>query len=146
MAFGGEEEVCLVDRLRADGLVIASLVAIENERIAGHILFSHLPVETPHGPLPAAALAPMAVLPDYQRRGIGGMFVRRGLELCRERGQSAVLVVGHPEYYPRFGFSAAAAKELRGPFSGDVWMALELVPGALAGISGTVRYPEAFGL
>jgi putative acetyltransferase len=71
--------------------------------------------------------------------------VRRGLELCRERGKSIVVVLGHPAYYPRFGFSAELAKNLRGPYSGNAWMALELVPGALDGVKGTVQYPKAFG-
>jgi putative acetyltransferase len=73
--------------------------------------------------------------------------VRRGLELCHERGVEIVVVVGHPEYYPRFGFSAELAQRLRAPFSGEAFMALELAPGGLAeGVTGTVRYAEAFGL
>jgi len=144
-AFGAEAEAHLVDRLRSEGLVITSLVAVEDGRIVGHILFSELPVETKDGLLRVAALAPMAVLPEFQLRGIGSALVGHGLAACRERGQVGVLVVGHPAYYPRFGFSAAAAKKLLSPFSGDAWMALEFVPGALAGVAGTVRYPEAFG-
>jgi putative acetyltransferase len=71
--------------------------------------------------------------------------VRLGLETLRRRGERIVIVLGHPAYYPRFGFSPAAARELHGPFgSGDAWMALELVPGALDGIKGTVEYPQAF--
>ena len=146
LAFGGEGEAMLVDRLRADGLVITSLVAVEGAQVVGHILFSELPVETETGILCAAALAPMAVLPEWQKRGVGTALVRRGLEVCRERGKTVVIVLGRPGYYPRFGFSAELARSLRGPFPGDSWMALELTPGALAGVSGTVRYPEAFGL
>lgn len=146
LAFGREEEAEIVDRLRADGLVIASLVAEGNGGIAGHILFSRLPVETPAGTLAAASLAPMAVRPGCQRQGIGSALVRAGLEACRSAGLPAVIVVGHPGYYPRFGFSARLAQTLRGPFRGPAWMALELTPGALSGIEGVVRYPAAFRL
>ena len=142
--FTGDGEAQLVDRLRADAEAVASLVAIENGEIGGHILFSNLPIETAHGVIDAVSLAPMSVIPTFQRRGIGSALVREGLELCRARGRSIVVVLGHPQYYPRFGFSAELAKALRGPYSGDAWMALELIPGALDGIQGTVRYPKAF--
>jgi putative acetyltransferase len=93
-----------------------------------------------------AALAPVAVLPDHQRRGIGSALIRRGLELCRKRGCAAVLVVGHPEYYPRFGFSADLAAGVKAPFSGPVFMAIELVAGALAKLERPVRYASPFGI
>ena len=146
IAFSGNQEAEIVDRLRSAGIVVVSLVAIENDEIAGHILFSELPIETDQGIIEAASLAPMAVIPNWQRRGIGSALVRRGLELCRERGKSIVVVVGHPGYYPRFGFSAELGKALHGPFSGDAWMALELTKGVLENVRGTVRYPEAFGI
>jgi putative acetyltransferase len=146
LAFGGNEEAEIVDRLRSAGLVVASLVAVENAEIVGHILFSELPIETDQGVLVAASLAPMSVHPRCQRQGIGSALVGQGLELCQDRGKSIVVVVGHPSYYPRFGFSAELAKNLHSPFSGDAWMALELSPGALKGVRGTVRYPEAFGV
>src|SRR5207247_5267229 len=119
---------------------------VENDEIVGHIMFSELPIETDQGVLVAVSLAPMSVHPRCQRRGIGSALVRQGLELCRERGKSAVVVVGHPGYYPRFGFSAELARNLAGPFSGDAWMALELRVGALDGVNGTVRCPEACGI
>jgi putative acetyltransferase len=143
-AFQGDVEAQLVDRLRHDGVVIASLVAVQDGEIVGHILFSQIAIETGEHAIAAASLAPMAVEPDFQRRGIGSALVRHGLEVCRARGRPVVVVVGHPEYYPRFGFSAKRAGNLRGPCSGEAWMALELVPGALDGIKGEVRYPEAF--
>jgi putative acetyltransferase len=146
LAFGGSEEADIVDRLRSGGLVVASLVAVLDGQVVGHILFSELPVDAQHSTIPAVSLAPMAVRPEWQRRGIGSELVRRGLEVCRERGKAAVLVLGHPEYYPRFGFSSELAKNLRSPFSGEAWMAVELTPGVLSGIQGTVRYPDAFGL
>jgi putative acetyltransferase len=146
IAFGGNEEADIVDRLRSAGLVVVSLVAVENNEIVGHIMFSELPIDTDQGVLIAASLAPMSVHPKCQRQGIGSALVGKGLKLCRNRGKSIVVVVGHPTYYPRFGFSAELAKNLHGPFSGDVWMALELKSRALENVSGTVRYPEAFGL
>ena len=121
IAFGGNEEAEIVDRLRSAGLVVASLVAVENDEIVGHIVFSELPIETDQGVLVAVSLAPMAVHLKCQRQGIGSALVRQGLELCRERGKSIVVVVGHPAYYPKFGFSAELAKNLHGPFSGDAW-------------------------
>ena len=146
LAFGGNEEAELVDRLRSASLVVLSLVAIDNDEIVGHILFSDLPIETDQGGIDAVSLAPMAVHPKWQRQGIGSALVRQGLEICRERGKATVVVLGYPGYYPRFGFSAELAKNLDGPFSGDAWMALELKKGALDDVKGTVRYPEAFGV
>ena len=145
-AFGGEDEARLVDRLRTDGLVVTSLVAVEGGRVIGHVLFSDLPIATDRGVIRAAALAPLAVVPERQGRGIGSALVGRGLALCRERGRAAVVVLGHPNFCPRFGFSAALARGLRAPFSGEAFMALELTPGALGDGTGTVRYPAAFDL
>jgi putative acetyltransferase len=143
-AFGSQDEADLVDELRAAGAVLVSLVAEIQEQIVGHILFSRMSIETPGGPVQAAALAPMAVLPEHQRRGIGGQLVRHGLNLLRDRGEQIVIVVGHPNYYPRFGFSCEKTLSLEGPFPQDAFMAMELHPGALEGVRGTVRYPAAF--
>lgn len=145
-AFGGEFEAQLIERLHRDSLVVTSLVAIERADVVGHILFSELPAEIDGRAVSAAALAPVAVRPDRQRQGIGARLIAEGLERVRERGCTAVIVLGHPEYYPRFGFSAALASKLNSPFPGDAFMALELVPGALAGTRGSVRYPAAFGV
>jgi putative acetyltransferase len=92
------------------------------------------------------ALAPMAVQPHRQRHGIGSALVRAGLQRARERGWQAVIVLGHHDYYPRFGFSAALAQPLEAPFSGASFMALELDPGALQGSAGRVVYPPPFGI
>ena len=143
-AFGSQDEADLVDELRTEGVVLVSLVAEIQEQIVGHILFSRMAIETPSGPVQAAALAPMAVLPEYQRRGVGGRLIRHGLNLLRESGEQIVIVVGHPNYYPRFGFSSEKALSLKGPFPQDAFMAMELRHGALEGVRGTVRYPAAF--
>ena len=145
-AFGGTYESRLIEDLRAADLDAVELVAVENDDIVGHILFSVLATTIDQQAVPALALAPMAVRPDRQRRGIGSVLVRAGLSLARERDWRAVIVLGHKEYYPRFGFSAALARPLEAPFSGDAFMALELEPGALRGEKGRVTYPPAFGV
>ena len=145
LAFGGEEEARLVDALRDFGYLRASLVAEEGGRVLGHILFGDLPIVTAGGTVDALALAPMAVIPARQRRGIGSLLVREGLRVCGEVGHRIVVVLGHPEFYPRFGFSAKLAEPLKSPYSGPAFMAVELVPNALEGIEGEVRYPPPFG-
>jgi putative acetyltransferase len=139
-AFDGPFEAELVDRLRADGEVVVSLVAEQDGEVAEHIQFCRVRI----GEIKAVSLSPMAVLPARQRRGIGSALVRRGLELCRERGERIAVVLGHADYYPRFGFSADKALPLEGWAPGAVWMALELTPGSLTGLSGKVLYPKAF--
>jgi putative acetyltransferase len=145
-AFGRTDEARLIDRLRAEGVVLLSLIAELDNQIVGHILFSRMTIETAYGPVDAVSLAPMAVLPDHQGRQVGSQMVRRGLSELRSRGERIVLVLGHEEYYPRFGFSSGKARCLISPFPPDAFMALELSEGALEGIHGTVRYPSAFGL
>ena len=148
LAFGREDESRLVDALRrsADFIPEVSLVAVRDGHVVGHILFTPIVVETLHGAVSALALAPMAVRPEFQNQGIGSELVRKGLEECRRLGHKIIIVVGHPKYYPRFGFSPARAKGLELPFPApdEAFMALELVPGALHGISGIVKYPPAF--
>lgn len=143
-AFGQGDEGALVDALRAEGHVRLSLVAEEEGRIVGHILFSRLEIRTVDGVVEALALAPMAVEPDRQRQGIGSALVREGLRICREQGHRIVVVLGHEGYYPRFGFSAQAAEPLRCAWSGPHLMALELVPGVLQGVQGELVYAGPF--
>jgi putative acetyltransferase len=144
-AFGRDDETKLVERLRTGGWTRAGLVAEWDGRVVGHVLFSDLAIVTPSGTRNALALAPLAVVPEFQSQGIGSRLVRRGLELCRRQGHTIVVVVGHPRYYPRFGFSAELAGRLESPYAGESFMALELTPGALAGVTGRVEYPEPFG-
>jgi putative acetyltransferase len=145
-AFGGTEEAELVESLRTGGLVLVSLVAESDGHVVGHILFSRMSIDTPDGEIAGVALAPMAVLPRYQRHGIGGMLIRSGLDILSDLGERIVIVVGHAAYYPRFGFSTECARSLESPFPPEVFMALELSPGALENVRGGVRYPAAFGL
>ena len=144
LAFGGDLEVRLVDALRDGGWLRLSLVAERDSEIVGHILFSELPIETPQGTLPALSLAPVAVLPEHQKQGIGSELIRQGLVNSRLAGYRIVIVVGHPEYYPRFGFSAELARPLESPYAGEACMALELEPGVLNGVTGRVTYPPPF--
>jgi len=145
-AFGRPDEARLVDDLRHEGAVLLSLVAERETEIVGHILFTRMWIDYTDGSIAAVALAPMAVLPGFQRSGIGGKLITNGLAMLRERGEQVVIVLGHPDYYPRFGFSVEKARSLQSPFPPEAFMAVELSAGALAGISGRVRYPSAFGL
>lgn len=147
LAFKGDEEVRIIEALSRDDLNVLSLVATEPAKVIGHILFSRLDVEMDGREVKAVSLAPMAVLPDYQNMGIGSALVRRGLDLLAARGFEAVIVVGHPGFYPRFGFSSELARHIASPFQGsEAFMGLELRAGSLAGSSGVCRYPAAFGL
>ena len=145
LGFGQGDEARLVDALRDGGHVRVSLVAEAEGQVVGHVLFSDLPILTDGGTVASLSLAPMAVLPECQKRGIGSALVREGLEVCQGEGHRIVVVLGHPDFYPRFGFSARLAEPLSSPFGGrEAWMALELVPGALGGVTGWVRYPPPF--
>lgn len=144
-AFGGEDEVGIIERLHRDGLIAVELVAEQGGAIIGHILLSWLPTMMDGRAVKALALAPMAVRPGLQKQGIGGRLIAAALDEARAAGAETVIVLGHPGYYPRFGFSAVLAQNLASPFSGEAFMALELVPGALAGRQGSVSYPSAFG-
>jgi putative acetyltransferase len=146
LAFGQDAEARLVDALHAGGYALVSLVAQIGVQVVGHIMFSSLNIVTDKGDVPALALAPMAVLPDLQRQGIGAILVRRGVEVCKGQGHGIIVVLGHPDYYPRFGFSAKLAESLKSPYgSGPSHMAMELVPGASAGVAGKLVYSPPFG-
>lgn len=141
-AFGQPDEADLVDALRADGDALVELVAEEDGALVGHILFSPLVTDTGAR---FAALAPLSVLPDRQKDGLGTWLMQTGHELLRATGVEAVMVLGHPAYYPRVGYSAEAAKTVTAPFSGPSFMALALKPGALDA-SVTISYAKAFGI
>jgi putative acetyltransferase len=145
-AFGGSDEADLVDQLRGSEYALLSLVAELDGRVVGHVLFSRTWIETPAGRVSAVALAPAAVHPEHQREGIGSGLIEHGLELVKARGEGIVIVAGHPQYYPRFGFSTEKARFLRSPFPAEAFMAMELRAEALQGIEGSVVYPPAFGI
>jgi putative acetyltransferase len=144
-AFGREAEADLVSALRHDGLAVLSLVALHSEIVVGHVMFSALRVEVSRD-LVATSLAPLAVAPVFQRRGYGSALVRAGIEGLRAKGCQAIIVLGDPAYYARFGFSAGLTRNLIAPFRGPAFMGLELSAGALTGHVGSVTYPPPFGL
>lgn len=144
-AFETASEADLVDALRAQADPVVSFVAEDNGEVVGHILFT--PMTAPEHPhFKIMGLAPMAVLPDRQKQGVGSAMVREGLEHCRRLRSAAVVVLGHPEYYPRFGFEPASRFGIKSEYDvpDEVFMAMELQPGALDGIEGTVKYHPAF--
>jgi putative acetyltransferase len=145
-AFETTTEADLVKALRERATPLISLVAEDDANIIGHILFSPVTLADEPGLL-LMGLAPMAVVPSRQRQGIGSSLVREGLERCRQLNAVAVVVLGHPEFYPRFGFAPASRLSLRSEYDvpEGVFMVHEFRDGALSGRSGTIRYHSAFG-
>ncbi|MFO0818652.1 MAG: N-acetyltransferase [Pirellulales bacterium] len=144
-AFASDSEANLVNELRDSGYVELSLVAEFDGEIVGHILFSRVIVATNQGSLKTLSLAPLAVSPSHQRQEIGSKLVQTGVSLCSQRGYQLILVLGHPDFYPRFGFSAELARCIEPPFGGgESWMALELAPGVLDGVEGRVEFSPPF--
>ncbi|MBS8263633.1 N-acetyltransferase [Mesobacillus boroniphilus] len=145
----GENEARLVELIRGSEQFIPelSLVAVNRDgEIIGHILFSIINLVTAQGTVPTLGLAPMAVKPDYQNSGIGSALVTEGLRVCKALGYKHVFVLGHPDFYPRFGFSPASQFDIAPPFPvpDEVFMALELEICSLADIPGKIEYPPAF--
>jgi len=144
-AFGGRNEVALIDALRRDGDMISECVALDDGgAVVGHVAFSRLDITSAAHKLRASALAPLAVAPDRQNQGVGETLTRHAIGRLRDRGHDLIVVQGHPAYYTRFGFSNVLAKLLDAPYSGDSFMALELAPGTLGSSRWVVAYPRAF--
>jgi putative acetyltransferase len=143
-AFAGPDEAKLIDALRRDGDVVSEFVAIDAGEIVGHVAFSRLDIRADPRTLRAAALAPLAVAPGRQRQGVGDALTRHALTHLRNDGWDIAVVLGHPAYYPRFGFSPLLAKLLDAPYSGPSFMALELRSGAAGALRWSVTYPRAF--
>jgi len=148
LAFGGRAEADLIDDLRKTDTFIPelSLVAVQNGEVIGHILFSPINIKSKKLVASALALGPMAVHPAFQNKGVGSKLAFRGLEDCRRLGHRIVVVIGHPGYYPRFGFLPARERGLEVAFSvpDEAFMVLELVPGALKATQGEIIYPPPF--
>jgi putative acetyltransferase len=145
-AFGQPAEANLVDALRANGKAIISLVAEQNGQVIGHLLFSPVTIESENQIIAGVGLAPLAVLPEWQSRGIGSRLVEAGLAQCRSAGHQRAVVLGHAHYYPRFGFVPASRYGLRSEYDvpDDVFMAIELRDGAMQGCAGLVKYASEF--
>jgi putative acetyltransferase len=148
LAFGQKNEGRLVKKLRKNDSFIPdlSLVAEVDGKAAGHILFFPIRIIDDRSEYESLALAPMAVRPSHQRKGIGSELVRKGIEMCRLKGFMSIIVLGHPEFYPRFGFQPAGKWGITAPFDVpyEAFMALELVGGGLKDIRGMVSYPDEF--
>lgn len=146
LVFGREDEARLVDALRERGVVICSLVADLDGLIVGHVLFSPATLDDDGRPTTVAALGPVAVLPARQRQGVGDALIRAGLAICRDEGCTAAVVLGHSTYYPRFGFRPSRPLGIRWEHDApeEAFMVMELVPGALSGYRGIIRYQPEF--
>lgn len=144
-AFETRAEADLVDALREQVRPLISLVAEADGAVVGHILFSPVTIDG-RPDLRLLGLAPMAVVPDHQRHGVGTALVRAGLDRCRQLGVGVVVLLGHPAYYPRFGFVPATRFGIGCEYDapGEAFMLIELQPGYLRGVTGTARYHVAF--
>jgi putative acetyltransferase len=144
---GSVPEAELVDRLRSAQAVILSLVAVEDQQIIGHILFSKGNIHAEKGLIPTVGLAPMAVLPEFQNKGVGSQLIAEGIEQLRKAGHERICVLGHPGYYPRFGFLPAHSTynvTCEYDVPDEVFMALELQPGAFDKVAGVFHYHLEF--
>jgi predicted N-acetyltransferase YhbS len=140
----------LVDKLRKAPTFIEelSLVAELNGQVVGHILFTPIIIDNGEQQFQSLVLAPVSVLPEFQKMGIGGQLIRAGHQKAFELGFQSVILIGHPEYYPRFGYKPASTWGIKTHYelpSDDVFMAVELTDGALTGVSGMVVFPPEFG-
>ncbi|MDQ0219275.1 N-acetyltransferase [Peribacillus cavernae] len=150
LPFSDQKEHELVKRLRESPEFIPSLSLVYevDEKIVGHILLTKLKINDDKQSFEALALAPVSVKPSYQRKGIGKEMIHKSLEMARESGFKAVVVMGHEHYYPKFGFEPASKWNIKAPFEvpDETFMVKELQMGSLKGIQGVVEYSPAFGL
>ncbi len=144
-AFGGTMEAELVDSIRQRGVHIISLVAVQDEDVVGYVLFSPVHIETRHE-LPVMGLGPVAVLPFFQKQGIGRALIKAGLEKCYVGGEKAVVVLGDAAYYTRFGFKPAHSFGIKSIYEAppENFMVMELEENTLAGVTGIARYQQEF--
>jgi putative acetyltransferase len=146
-AFNQPAEADIIDELRSTCPEALSLVAVDEGDVVGHILFTPATVDSDSGTVKGMGLAPMAVLPKRQRQGIGSALVEYGLKILRERSCPFVIVLGHPEYYPRFGFEPASRYGLKSQWEGvpdRAFMVLIFDKEAMEGVSGVARYRDEF--
>ncbi|HEX5368742.1 MAG TPA: N-acetyltransferase [Dehalococcoidia bacterium] len=144
LAFGRENVAHLVNALRDAGIARLSLVAEDDGQIVGHVMFTSMTIESETATHPAICLSPLGVVPTHQRRGVGARLLESGLAELRDAGHGAVFLLGHPSYYPRFGFRPAREFSVHYQDDRDAFMAIELYAGALEGVSGTAHFAEEF--
>jgi predicted N-acetyltransferase YhbS len=150
MEFSDKREHELVSRIRKSEAFISklSLVAIneDNNEIVGHILLSKIKISNDNQLEESLALAPVSVLPEYQNKGVGRLLILEALKIAKDLGYNSVVVMGHPKYYPKFGFEKASSWGIKAPFEvpEEAFMALELQENALENVSGVVEYPSVF--
>lgn len=150
MELSDEKEHKLVARIRRAKVFIPelSLIAVheDTKEIIGHILLSKIKIVNQEHAVESLALAPVSVLPDYQKEGIGKRLMHEALNKAKELGYKSIVVMGHPEYYPKFGFKRASFWDIKAPFEvpDEAFMALELEQHALDNVSGVVEYPSVF--
>ena len=142
-AFGQDQESNIVDALRANGAALLSLVATLNDQVVGHIMYSPVSIE---GNVTGAALGPMALLPEHQRQGIGSKLIETGNQKLKDAGYPFITVVGHADYYPRFGFRPAGEHGIKCEWDvpDDVFMLLVLDEAKTEGVSGLAKYRHEF--
>ncbi|TGY43515.1 N-acetyltransferase [Clostridium sartagoforme] len=146
--FSDKDEHNLVRRLRNSNEFIKelSLIAEEENKILGHVLLTKALIKGESTSYETLALAPLAVLPEYQKSGIGKNLMNKAIERARELGYKSIVILGHENYYPKFGFEKASKYGVKAPFEvpDEAYMILELLPGGLNGVSGIVEYSKAF--
>ena len=150
LAFGEDKEAELVRVLLSDPSAkpFLSLLAFKDDKAVGHILFTTARLAKTQNTALISILAPLAIVPDFQKQGIGGRLIERGLQLLSKSGVDLVFVLGHPEYYPRYGFKPAGYLGFEAPYSipdehADAWMVKALRPGVIGSVSGTIMCADA---
>lgn len=146
-AFGQPQEATIIGRLRTNCDGLLSLVALQGEKIIGHILFSPVTIEGHHGILKGMGLAPMAVLPEFQRQGVGTELVKTGVQMLKKSACPFIIVLGHSEYYPRFGFEPASRYRIKSQWEGvpdHAFMILWLDKTMMNHVSGVAKYRDEF--
>ena len=145
-AFGYDKEANLVKDLLEDPSAkpLCSLLAFNDDKAVGHILFTSATIEGEHSAISVSLLAPLAVIPDFQKQGVGGKLIQNGLQHLTNAGVDLVFVLGHPGYYPRYGFKPAGVRGFEAPYPipeehADAWMVQELRTGVIGSISGKIR-------
>ncbi|MCE5213778.1 MAG: N-acetyltransferase [Methanobacterium sp.] len=147
-AFGRDHEARLLELFRKDRIYERelSLVAERDGEILGHILFTRISIEPHQEKFHAVILGPLAVKPGLQKQGIGSKLIAEGIETCQAQGYHSIIVIGHPNYYPKFGFKSATDEGLKSPVPvpDEAFMVLELVPESLTGVKGEIKFPKEF--